>query len=151
MKREINLLYATSVMVGVIIGSGIFVSPTAIVQQSGSVGLSLILWVVSGVVEILIALSYCELGCMFPKAGGEYAFLKIIIPSELPAFLVAWNNFISINPAFYAVLAMTAAKYVLQPVFLDCTPPEEAVKILSIWILSEYSCSRYSMLSNLSR
>ena len=124
-------------MTGVIIGSGIFVNPTAIMIQSGSVGLSLILWLVSGILECLLALCYCELACMFPKAGGVYAYLKVILPYDFPAFLAVWNYFVSLNPSFYAILAVVSAKYILQPFFAGCDPPEEAIKILTVWILSE--------------
>ena len=71
MKRELGLLHAVTIMVGIMIGSGIFVSPVSITYHCGSIGLSLIIWLLSGVLTLLVALSYAEIGTMLPFAGGE--------------------------------------------------------------------------------
>ena len=70
-KKEIGLLHSTAVVVGVMIGSGIFVSPVSIIHHSGSIGLSLSIWVLSGVLVLFVALSYTEIGTMLPFAGAE--------------------------------------------------------------------------------
>ena len=70
-KKEIGLLHSTAVVVGVMIGSGIFVSPVSIIHHSGSIGLSLIIWVLSGILVLFVALSYTEIGTMLPFAGAE--------------------------------------------------------------------------------
>ena len=70
-KKEIELLHSTAVVVGVMIGSGIFVSPVSIIHHSGSIGLSLSIWVLSGVLVLFVALSYTEIGTMLPSAGAE--------------------------------------------------------------------------------
>ena len=143
MRRELNLLYSVSVMLGVVIGSGIFVSPVSIMFHCQSVGLSLIIWVLSGLLSLCIALCYVELACMFPKAGGEYAFFMEILPGRLVAFLEAWVHLVIINPAFYAVLALIAAQYLVQMFFTDCTAPDRAVKVLSIWILGKVFANQF--------
>ena len=71
LKREIGLLYGTALTTGVMIGSGIFVSPVSITYHCGSIGLSLIIWLLSGILVLLVALSYTEIGTMLPFTGGE--------------------------------------------------------------------------------
>ena len=138
MRREINLLYAVSLLTGIIIGSGIFVSPVSIVANCGSIGLSLVVWVVSGLLTTCIALSYAELAGMIPSAGGEYSYFREVI-SDLAAFLHAWMMLLIINPSFYAVLALTTSNYIFKPFFPDCDTPPSAVIIFAVWILGMYS------------
>lgn len=136
MRREINLLYAVSLLTGIIIGSGIFVSPVSIVANCGSIGLALIVWVLAGVLTIGIALSYAELAGMIPSAGGEYRYFRDII-GRLPAFLLAWSMLIIVNPCFYAVLAMTTTNYLFKPFFPSCDMSAIAKPLFSVWILGK--------------
>ena len=139
MKRDINLPYASCVMIGVIIGSGIFICPVSIVSHTHSIGLSLIIWLLSGLLTISLALCYTELSCMYPKAGGEYAFFKEFLPcGNLAAFLLVWVRFTIITPCFHAILALTTSQYLFKPFFRDCETPFYAVKIFSIWVVGEY-------------
>ena len=71
MKKEIGLLHATTIMTGIMIGSGIFVSPVSITYHCGSIGLSLIIWLLSGILVLFGALSYTEIGTMLPFSGAE--------------------------------------------------------------------------------
>ncbi|KAI0230632.1 Large neutral amino acids transporter small subunit 1 [Lamellibrachia satsuma] len=121
-------------MTGVIIGSGIFVSPVSIIAQCQSVGLSLVVWAVSGVLTMFVVLSYTELAGMFPKAGGEYAYTMAVL-GPLPAFLIAWVNLVIVNPSACAVLALTTTNYLFKPIFPDCALPFAAQKLFSVWIV----------------
>ena len=71
MKKGIGLLHATTIMTGIMIGSGIFVSPVSITHHCGSIGLSSIIWLLSGILVLLGALGYTDIGTMLPFAGGE--------------------------------------------------------------------------------
>ena len=71
MRKEIGLLHATTIMAGIMIGSGIFVSPVSVVHHCGSIALSLIIWLLSGILVLFVALSYAEIGTMLPFAGAE--------------------------------------------------------------------------------
>ena len=137
--REITFLHTTCIMVGTIIGSGIFVSPVSIVSHCESVGLSLFVWLFSGIIIIFVALCYVELGCLYPKEGGEYEFHRIVLPGELAAFLVVWARFLIVAPVFHAILALTTSQYLFKPLFGDCPVPEIAAKITAVFVLGKSS------------
>ena len=134
--REIGLLHASTIMTGIIIGSGIFVSPTSITYHSGSVGLSLFLWAASGILVTLVALCYTELGCIYAAAGGEYLYTKKVL-GDLAGFLVSYVHTVIVQPAFYALLAMTASNYILYSLYKSCMVPEISNKLLSVWIVGK--------------
>src|SRR5260221_8073840 len=75
-QRRLGLFDATMLVAGSMVGSGIFVVSSGIAQDVGSSGWLIVVWLVSGVMTIIGALSYAELASMFPHAGGQYVFLR---------------------------------------------------------------------------
>ncbi|CAH1970247.1 unnamed protein product [Acanthoscelides obtectus] len=130
MKKELSMMDGVAIIVGVIIGSGIFVSPKGVLMFSGSVGQAIIVWIMSGVLSMIGALCYAELGTMIPKSGGDYAYIMEAF-GPLPAFLYLWIALFILVPTGNAITAITFAQYILQPVWGDCPAPYEAVRLLA--------------------
>ncbi|XP_071173855.1 cystine/glutamate transporter-like [Mytilus edulis] len=134
MKKSINLLHCTAILVAVTGHVSIFISPTMILANTGSVGLTLIMWIVGGFINLSLALCFTELGTMFPVSGGPYVYILNVF-GPLPAFMLLWGYFLLINGPFWAFVSYGASVYILQPFFPTCRPPEIGVKILGGWIL----------------
>ncbi|KAK7580606.1 hypothetical protein V9T40_001235 [Parthenolecanium corni] len=134
MKRELGVLDGVGVIIGIIVGAGIFLSPKGVLLYAGSPGFALIVWILSGILATIGALCYAELGTMIPKSGGDYAYLNEAF-GPLLAFLYMWSAFIVIMPTGNAVTAITFAQYLLQPFWMECHPPLEVVRLLAAVII----------------
>ncbi|XP_015600329.1 Y+L amino acid transporter 2 isoform X1 [Cephus cinctus] len=130
LKKELGLMDGVAIIVGIIVGAGIFVSPKGVLKNSGSVGQALIVWIFSGVLSLIGALCYAELGTMIPKSGGDYAYISDAF-GPLPAFLYLWVALFILVPTGNAITALTFAQYILQPAWPGCEPPYEAVRLLA--------------------
>ncbi|XP_060601697.1 b(0,+)-type amino acid transporter 1-like [Ruditapes philippinarum] len=133
LKRNVGITSGISFIVGSIIGSGIFISPKGVLTETGSVGLSLIVWVSSGVLSLLGALSYAELGTMIPKSGGEYPyFMEATFP--IVAYLFSWTRTIVLQPSGVAIICMTCASYITT-FFEYCGSPAPPLKIIAVIVI----------------
>ncbi|KAA0720713.1 Cystine/glutamate transporter [Triplophysa tibetana] len=132
LKRRIGLLPAISFIIGTVVGSGIFIAPKGVLMNSGSVGVSLIVWTLCGVLSLFGALCYAELGTSFTKSGGHYTYLLETL-GPLPAFLRLWTEFIFIRPAVASYVALAFGRYVVEPFFMPCEAPTVLVKLVSIF------------------
>jgi len=92
-RRDLTLLHATSLVVGITIGTGIFLKSAVMAQAVGTPLLVLAAWVVAGIVAMFGALSFAELGALLPDAGGEYVYLRAAF-GEVPGFLYVFNSFL---------------------------------------------------------
>jgi APA family basic amino acid/polyamine antiporter len=108
--RAISRLDATALVVGSMIGSGIFIVSADILRQVHSPGLLLLVWLVSGVVTLLGAVTYGELAAMYPKAGGNYVYLREGI-SPLFGYLYGWTLFVVIQTGTIAAVAVAFARF----------------------------------------
>nr|CDS32541.1 cationic amino acid transporter [Hymenolepis microstoma] len=131
LKKEIGMLQAVSIIFGIIVGSGIFVSPVGVLRQTNSVGLSLIMWIIPGLFSYLGALVYAELGVRIQKSGGEYAYILEAF-GGLPAFIVMWINFVIIGSVSCAANSLAFAEYILQPLYPNCSIPTHIISMVAI-------------------
>ena len=141
LKQKLSLVNGITVIVGSIIGSGIFVSPKGVLAGTGSVGLALIVWVLCGIYSMIGAYCYAELGTAIVRSGADYAYLFEAFGPFL-AFLRLWVECMIVRPCSQAIVALTFAYYVIEPLFPDCTQPDDAVRLLAAVCIREYPNSR---------
>src|SRR5580698_10463547 len=110
MKHELGLLDGTMLVAGSMIGSGIFIVSADITRNVGSSGWLIVVWLLTGFMTITAAVSYGELSGMFPKAGGQYVYLKEAY-NPLVGFLYGWSFFAVIQTATIAAVAVAFAKF----------------------------------------
>lgn len=121
-------------IVGVIIGAGIFVSPTGVLRFAGSTGMALVVWAACGLISMVGAMCYAELGTMIPKSGGDYAYIFSAF-GPLPAFLFLWVALLIIQPTSNAIAGITFANYILEPIYAGCSPPDNAVRLVAAVVI----------------
>ncbi|XP_023236275.1 b(0,+)-type amino acid transporter 1-like [Centruroides sculpturatus] len=134
LKREMGLISAVGLIVGGMIGSGIFISPKGVLERSGSVSICLLI-IFSG------ALCYAELGTIIPMSGGEYAYLlktfgRMGHAGPIPAFLYIWTCVFLMKPAAFAIMCLTFAEYVVEPLYPNCDSPTVVKKLTACLCIS---------------
>jgi basic amino acid/polyamine antiporter, APA family len=135
--RGLGLFDSTMIVVGSMIGSGVFIVSADIGRQTGSAGGLLTAWVITGVLTVSAALSYGELASMMPKAGGQYVYLRESY-SPLWGFLYGWTLFLVIQTGTIAAVAVAFARF-LGVLFPSISPTS--------WIISPVSVSSKYALS----
>ena len=125
LKRSLGLIDATSIVAGSMIGSGIFIVSASMSRAVGSAGYLILLWVITGVITVMAALSYGELAGMMPKAGGQFVYIQRAFGNMI-SFLYGWTVFTVIQTGVIAAVAVAFANY--TAIFF----PELQGQILSI-------------------
>lgn len=130
LRRTLSLRDLIFIVVGTVIGSGIFLTPGAVVQQAGSGGMALVVWTIGGMLSLLGALTFAELGAAKPQSGGMYVYLRDAFGPAL-AFLFGWTMFLVIGSGSLATLAAAFARY--TGAFVELSPvAARAVSVLMI-------------------
>ena len=137
LEPTLGLFSSVNLIVGCVIGSGIFLSPTYVLKQSGSIGMSLIVWTMSGVFTLIGALCFAEIGSTIPKSGAEYAYVLEAF-GGLPAFIVLYVTLIMIYPATGAIVGLTCSQYVIEAVMPGCEPSDAFIRLGALLCISKY-------------
>ena len=144
LKRDLGLTEAVSIVIGRIIGSGIFRTPAPIMALVVSTSLFGLVWVVGGVVTIFCAACYAELVAMMPKSGGPYVYLKAAYHPMVP-FLRGWAMFFVSETASIAAVALVFAEYASSLYTVFFGEPLGKIFLVSlalaaIWLLTAVNC-----------
>lgn len=134
LPRILGAPSAAAVMVGLVIGSGIFRVPSSVAASVESVGAIILVWVAGGVLALIGALVVAELSCLYPQAGGVYVFLREAF-GPLPAFVYGWTRLLLLTPASIGAIALIFAAY-LRPLLPPGAPEARWIAALAILIVT---------------
>lgn len=134
LRRALSFRDLIFIVVGTVIGSGIFLTPGSVVRAAGSGGVALVVWIAGGILSLLGALTFAELGAANPDSGGLYTYLRDAF-GPLVAFVYGWTMFLVIGSGSLATLAAAFPRYV--SVFVPLSPAgTQAVAILMIAVVT---------------
>ncbi|XP_075529938.1 asc-type amino acid transporter 1-like [Dermacentor variabilis] len=141
LRRDMGLFSAVAVVVGSSIGAGIFITPGIVYEDSGSVGVDLIVWVAAGVASLIHCLCFAELGTMLPSAGGVHEYIRAGMDStgrigDVLSFLAAWCFFL-VDPIAVTIQGLTFTAYALSLPYGNCTPPHAVTVLVTIVIVGK--------------
>ena len=114
LRRTLGTTDLTLLVIGNVIGSGIFLVPSTVLAQSGSVRVAMLVWLVGGVLSLFGAMAYAELGAMDQGSGGLYSYIRDAF-GRFPAFLYGWTLFFGIGAGTVATLQVAAANSYSSP------------------------------------
>jgi len=150
LRKEIGLFTGVTVILNMVLGSGLFFTPATILSHTKSFGLSIVLWLVGGLITVCGALCYLELALMVNKSGSTYIYIKEAYSfgrrkpwmeqfGSFCGFVVSWTNVIILQPLSHAIGAIAFGQYVSKPFFKNCeeVPPYPG-KLIAISLTSEF-------------
>jgi len=142
LKPTLGLIQGCTIIVGSIIGSGIFIAPGGVLKETGSVNMSLMVWISSGLFSMVGAYCYAELGLLIRKPGGDYTYILDTL-GPFVGFIRLWAECLIVRPCTVTIVALTFAKYSIKLLFPECEPPDESVRMLAavcICVLTFINC-----------
>lgn len=142
LKPTLGLVQGCTIIVGSIIGSGIFIAPGGVLMQTGSVNMSLMVWILSGLFSMVGAYCYAELGLLIRKPGGDYTYILDTF-GPFVGFIRLWAECLIVRPCTITIVALTFAKYAVKLLFPECSAPDESVRMLAaacICLLAFVNC-----------
>jgi basic amino acid/polyamine antiporter, APA family len=130
-KKQLGFIEAMAIVVGIVIGSGVFYKPSVVFGSAGAPGLGILAWIAGGVITMAAALTIAEIAAAIPKTGGLFAYLKVLY-GERVAFLLGWVQTLVYNPGTTAALAII---FVTQATtFIPMTDMQQ--KLFAIFIIA---------------
>jgi APA family basic amino acid/polyamine antiporter len=142
--RGLGLVPTTSLVVGTIIGTGVFLKTARMAQATGTPLLVLFAWVAAGLLSLAGALSYAELGAMLPAAGGEYVYLRAAY-GDLPAFLFGWMRLAVGSTGSIASFGAAFATFLSALARLDSVSARRLVSVGVILLFTAINCLRVTI------
>ena len=147
LKKEFTVLSGVGFIAGNIIGSGIFITPRNIFVNTGSFGLTLVAWVIGGLIALAGGLCYIELGVVIRKSGGEYPIIRTAYSfnnkcerfGKVLAFLFLWTSVLVLRTVGAAIVLLTCAHYLSQPFYIGSQAPQSLITVLALGVLGEYT------------
>lgn len=155
LKRELGAVSATTVIIGTIIGSGIFAGPSIVARYTDSSGLTLAVWLICSLMSFCGAVSYAELGGMMPRAGGVFVYLREAY-GDLWAFLFGWTALLVVRPADIASISIIFATYLGYFITPVAPYPEWAqrgvalITVLALGVINYFGIRFGALVQNLS-
>ena len=152
LRRELNFLHGISIVVGTVIGAGIFASPSVVLRNSGSVGGSLLIWLACGILTLLTVLCFIELGCMITKSGSEYAYLREAFGPTV-SFIWFFAMAFIIKPSSVAMVSMVMGQYIIEAFYPECEYSErefhaKILAVLALFIVTAINCFSVRLAAN---
>eukprot|EP00112_Aurelia_sp_Birch-Aquarium-sp1_P021131 Seg5613.2 transcript_id=Seg5613.2/GoldUCD/mRNA.D3Y31 product="Glycoprotein-associated_amino acid transporter b0,+AT1" protein_id=Seg5613.2/GoldUCD/D3Y31 len=129
LQKSLGCTQGFFLIVGILIGSGIFISPSLVAKATTNMGMALMIWIGCGLIALFGALCFCELGCAIQRAGGNYAYI-LEAYGPMPAFLCSWTTVLIIDPAGIAAVTLTFGTYIVKP-FYDEGEMDWLAKVLA--------------------
>lgn len=133
LKKSVGLFNGITMVIGLVVGSGIFVSPAGVLRSAGSVGLALAFWVLGGIVACIGSMVYVELGTTFRQSGGDYSYIGLAF-GPLAQMCYVWACTWIVWPVTNAIMALTFSSYILEPFFPGCQP-QLAITLLAAAVI----------------
>lgn len=148
LKKQLTLFNSVTSVIGCIVGSGIFITPTTVLMYSGSFGISLIFWCIGGIIAAAGGLVFVELGSMMKNSGAGYAYLRdgFTFGSEKPfykalgnviGFSYIWCFLLLIMPLSVAILGQSAGLYLCQAMKGGAAPDDLPVQMVASSLISQ--------------
>ena len=137
LKKELGLLYSVAVITCLIIGGGIYISPQIVLKHSGSPGLTIIMWFLGGIMALVGAMCFAEIGVKLPRSGAFYAYLMELYGPYF-GFLYLWQFILLIRSGSNSLKTTLLATFLLKPFFPYCPIPTLAMKLLASFVASMF-------------
>ena len=146
LKRSITFFGVIAILIANIGQTSIFITPTMILRFTGSPGMSIIIWMLGGIMQAFIAFCAVEVALMLNKAGGPYYFIYYTF-GDMAGFAFMWGYVIFVSGPTWALGAYTTSLYTLSAFYTGCEPPDFLVKLVALWLMGKVENNYFSLVN----